>query len=211
LKDCGFDAVDLNVEEHGKGVLPNVYEMPHDEFVAYFKDIKDYADEIGIEIRQTHSLCVACKEDEEFNQKAFEKGIKHLEATSLLGCKYCVIHSANTTHFRSDITEEEMHEINQALYNRFIPYAEKLGVCITLESFGAARIDGKRGKSNGGRVCGGEKRPVLLRRNFERRRRLSKVAMPRRYFVPEKARFLDARLVSRRRFDGRREVCSVGV
>lgn len=145
LKDCGFDAVDFNVCEHGKGVLPNVYEMPHDEFVAYFMDIKDYADEIGIEIAQTHSLCTACRPDEEYNQKALSLVIKHLEATSLLGCKYCVIHSANTSHFRSDITEAEMHEINQAMYSRFIPYAEKFGVCITLESFGAARIDGKRG------------------------------------------------------------------
>lgn len=145
LKDSGFDAVDLNLEEYGKGVLPNVYDMPHDEFVAYFKDVKNFADKIGIEIAQTHSLCTACRPDEEYNKKALSLVIKHLEATSILGCKYCVIHSANTSYFGYHLSDDEMHKINQEMYNRFIPYAEKFGVCITLESFGAAVVNGVRG------------------------------------------------------------------
>ncbi len=145
LKDCGFDAVDLNVEEYGKGVLPNVYDMPHDEFVAYFKDVKNYADEIGIEIVQTHSLCTSCRPDEEYNKKALSLAIKHLEATSILGCKYCVIHCINTSHWGYGLSDAEMHRLNQEMYNQFIPHAEKFGVCITLESFGAAVVDGVRG------------------------------------------------------------------
>jgi len=144
-KEAGFDGVDFSLDSFGWGGQPDVVKMPYDEFVAHFKDLKAYADEIGLEIPTAHSLVYAYGADEEKNEQHRLKAIRHIEACSILGAKYCVIHSVGTGSFGYDTPLEFMHEVNQRMYADFIPTAEKFGVYLTLESFGGIKIDGVMG------------------------------------------------------------------
>lgn len=144
-KEAGFDGVDLDMPCYGYGKLPKVFDMPHDDMVAHFKDLKAYADEIGIEIPTVHGLCYPYCQDEEINEQRKNASMKHIEAASVLGAKYCVIHSASTVIWGYDATMDFMHEINQRMYNDLIETAEKFGVCLTLESFGGIKVNGVPG------------------------------------------------------------------
>ncbi len=144
-RDAGFDGVDFSLDSFGWGPQPNIVNMPHDEFVEHFKDIKAYADSIGLELATAHGLVYAYGADESRNEQLRLKCLRDLEACSIMGIKYCVIHSVGTGSYGYDTPLEFMHEKNQEMYNDFIPTAEKFGVFITPESFGGIKIDGVMG------------------------------------------------------------------
>ena len=144
-KEAGFDGVDFSLDSFGWGGQPDVVTMPYDEFVAHFKDLRAYADEIGIDIPTAHSLVYSYGTDEEKNEKYRQKAIRDIEACSILGAKYCVIHSVGTGPYGFDTPMEVMHEKNQRMYSDFIATAEKFKVCITLESFGSTKSNGVSG------------------------------------------------------------------
>lgn len=143
--EAGFDGVDFSMNTYPQGVLPDIYEMPHEDFVTYFKDLKAYADSLGLKIPQTHSLVDAYTPDREKNKILRRHAIRDLEATALLGCKYCVIHCISTFQWRFETSYETMHEENQMMYADFVETAEKFGVNITLESFGSVTVKGVSG------------------------------------------------------------------
>lgn len=142
---AGFDAVDMDVEAYGKGVLPNVYDMPQEEFRAYFKDIKAHADALGIVINQTHNLVDAFTPNEEYNRRLALIAKRGIEATAILGAKYTIFHCISTFQWGYGVPDETMHAQNQRMYEEFIPYAESYGVNITLESFGRVTVGGVKG------------------------------------------------------------------
>lgn len=143
--EAGFDGVDFSVEKYPQGVLPDVMAMSHDEFVAYFTELKEYADSLGLEIPQTHSLVDAYTPDKERNEMLRKRALRDIEATAILGCKYCVMHCISTFQWGFETSYEKMHEENQKMYADFTETAEKFGVYITLESFGAVSVNGVDG------------------------------------------------------------------
>lgn len=143
--EAGFDGVDFSVEKYPQGVLPDIMEMSHDEFVTYFKELKEYADSLGLEIPQTHSLVDAYTPNRERNEKLRERALRDIEATAILGCKYCVIHCISTFQWGFETDYETMHKENQNMYADFIATAEKFDVYLTLESFGAVSVNGVNG------------------------------------------------------------------
>lgn len=144
-KEAGFDGVDFSLDSFGWGGQPNLLEMSQEDFVAYFEDLKAYAKSIDLELPTAHGLVYAYGADEERNEQLRLKALKQIEACSILGIKYCVMHSVGTGSFGYDTPLEFMHEVNQRMYNDLIPTAEKFKVCLTLESFGGIKIDGVMG------------------------------------------------------------------
>lgn len=144
-KDAGFDGVDFCLDSFRHNSLPDIVAMPHEEFVEYFTDIKNYADEIGLEIPTIHSLMYSYGPDEAVNEERRVKTIRDIEAASIIGAKYCVIHSVGTPTWGYRATPELMHEVNQKMYNDFKETAEKFGVYLTFESFGNVTVDGVPG------------------------------------------------------------------
>lgn len=142
---AGFDAVDLDVQCYGKGVLPNVYDMPEEEFRTYFQDLKAYADALGIKINQTHNLVDAFTPDEEYNRRLALIAKRGIEATAIVGAKYTIFHCISTFQWGYGVPDDVMHAQNQRMYEEFIPYAEQNGVNITLESFGRVTVGGVKG------------------------------------------------------------------
>lgn len=143
--EAGFDGVDFSLSTYPQGVLPDIYEMSHENFVSYFKELKEYADSLGLEIPQTHSLVDAYTPDREKNKILRERALCDIEATALLGCKYCVIHCISSYQWGFETGYERMHKENQKMYADFIETAKKFGVNITLESFGGVTIKGVSG------------------------------------------------------------------
>lgn len=142
---AGFDGVDYSLESYGKGPLPDLVSMSQEEFVKHFTELKAYADELGVDIPTVHGESLPYGENEAENEIIRKKVLREIEAAALLGAEYCVIHSASTVIWGYDATPEFMHEINQRMYNDFIPTAEKFGVYITLESFGGIKVNGVPG------------------------------------------------------------------
>ena len=142
---AGFDAVDMGVEVYGKGALPNVYDMPEEEFRAYFEDLRDYAEQLGIQINQTHNLVDAFTPNEEYNRRLALIAKRGIEATAILGSQYTVFHCISTFQWGYGVPDSVMHIENQKMYAEFIPSAEKYGVHITLESIGRVTVNGVKG------------------------------------------------------------------
>lgn len=143
--EAGFDGVDFNLNQYPGRVLPDIVNMPHEEFTAHFRELRSYADALGLAIPQTHSLVDAYMPDREKNELLRRRALRDLEATALLGSRYCVIHCISTFQWGFETDPEKMHEENQRMYADFIETAEHFGVCITLESFGGVRVRGVDG------------------------------------------------------------------
>ncbi len=150
-KDAGFDGVDFNLIHYARyqryktPVLP-VFEYPEEEFEAYFKDLRAYAEELGLKIALTHNLVDSyIPENEEHNAFLKDAAIKGIKAAALLGCEYTVIHCISTMQWGYEVDAKTMHRVNQEMYADFIPAAEEWGVKICMETFGRCRHKGVHG------------------------------------------------------------------
>ncbi len=146
VKKAGFDGIDFDLDCYrGNNGMPDIVNMPYDEFVAHFKGVRAVADEVGLAIPTVHSLLDGYVKDIARNEWMRAKVRRDIEAASILGAKYCVIHSVSTLRWGFDADPRIMHQLNQKMYADFIPVAEEFGVCLTLESFGGVTVDGMRG------------------------------------------------------------------
>ena len=158
-KRSGFDAVDYSLEIYGLGGA--IYRGSDDAFESHFYEIRKKAEELELEISQTHGRCgTYFPGDEEHNRAVDKLSALDLRATSLLGAPSCVIHFINTS--RWDVQPPEvMHKICGEMYDTFLPFAEKYKVNIAMETFGAARV-------KGGRIRDFFADPVEFKRQYDR-------------------------------------------
>ena len=120
LKESGFTAYDYTMCG-GAG-----YELLQaDDYIEKAKELRAYADSIGIPCNQTHApFATARKGNEEYNKNMIPQIIRALEISGILGAKACVVHPCN------DYTAEE----NAVLYKQFEETAKKVGVKIATEN-----------------------------------------------------------------------------
>ena len=67
-KKVGADAIDLNVGSYDYRNKDSIYSKSEEEFVAYFTDLKNYADSIGLEICQTHGRLPGFRSDKDIRE-----------------------------------------------------------------------------------------------------------------------------------------------
>jgi len=137
IKACGFDAVDISLEQ---GDVMKVYQGSDDEFESFFDRIRRKADEVGLVISQTHGRCATFSMDPEFAKQRREWIEKDYRATQILGCKYCVQHEINVFRvFNSAgrvLSTEEMQDLNYRVYSDFLQLAKQYDVVSCMETFG---------------------------------------------------------------------------
>ena len=121
IKDAGFDGYDFSFANK-RHVDPCVYD---DDFIPFIKELRTYADEIGLPCEQCHTIFPTLKPGGVNSDEMYELQVKCLEAASMLGCKIAVIHPGN------NCSAEENYEF---LYKRLLPVARKLGVKIATEN-----------------------------------------------------------------------------
>lgn len=142
-KKSGFDAVDFDLDLYGNG--DDIYSASEDEFCTFFEKARKKSDELGIEIVQTHGRMNNLMINEDENQKFYRNVPKDFHASSILGAQACVVHCSSYINCGYSVSEEDMHRINQSGYKYIVPFAEKYGVKVALETFGKVTVNGVSG------------------------------------------------------------------
>ena len=121
LKDAGFDAYDATM--FTKGLLDDL--IFADDWIELVKDLRAYADSIGIACNQAHAPFASMKaNDEEYNEWMFPRLVRAIQVSGILGAKVCVVHPCN---------DFDAYQ-NALLYKRLEPFAREANVKIGLEN-----------------------------------------------------------------------------
>lgn len=129
MKEFGFDAVDyrINGDLNGK---------TEEEFFAEILRQKALMDAAGVIPHQVHGPWRYPPHDEtaEAREERMETMKRSLRATSLLGCRYWVIHPLMPFGPRSDGDFEEFWQINLDFFRALLPTAKQYGIVICFEN-----------------------------------------------------------------------------
>jgi len=139
-KQLGLDAVDFSTDG-GRWNLRNpnsVYAKSDDEIVDYFTKLRRHAEELGIEIGQTHGRITGFKNNKDEDDLLIENARLDCLAASALGAPIVIIHSVTTIFMGPDADPKLMHDLNYDMFTRILPFAKKYGVKIASETFGDA-------------------------------------------------------------------------
>ncbi len=138
-KEAGFDAVDFGLENfagrYDYRVQGSVYAKPRDEIVEYFRDLKRYADSLGLEISQTHGRGCGFSAIKEEDEAFLINAELDCLVTAILGAPVCVIHAVTTSKL-PEAEPQFMRDLNYEMFTKILPFAKKYGIKIATETFG---------------------------------------------------------------------------
>lgn len=139
-KECGADAVDfmLDMPHLNLSSQESIYQKSDEEIATYFKDLKNYAEEIGIGICQTHGRMAGFKNILEEDALLLANTRLDLLATQALGAPICVIHAVTSIFMGKDCDPQLMRDLNFEMFRKMLPYAKHYQVKIATETFGDA-------------------------------------------------------------------------
>lgn len=137
-KEIGADAVDFNVLMNDYRKKDNIYAKSDEEIVAYFKELRNYATSIGIEIVQTHGRITGFQNKPEEDEALVRNARLDCLATAALGAPYCVMHTVTTIYLGPDADPALMRKLNYDMFMAILPYAKEYGIKLATETFGDA-------------------------------------------------------------------------
>lgn len=139
-KEIGCDAVDFNLYDDAFDVRnpDSIYSKSEEEFIAYFTQLKQKADSLGLAIAQTHGRGCIFRYDEDFNKAVFENAKRDFHATKLLGAPVTVFHTVSNIATGPDADKQWMRDKAFELFNGFLAFAKQYGVILATETFGDA-------------------------------------------------------------------------
>lgn len=135
-KEIGADAVDLMTDHQSISKSYSVYCKSDDEITEYYSALGRYAEELGIEISQTHGRLRICKNDPELDKICLEDARRDLLAAKALGAPVVVMHGVATGAMGPDTPPEVMRELNYEIFGKILVYAKQYGVKVATESLG---------------------------------------------------------------------------
>ena len=130
LKEAGFDAYDMS--------LCCLYDDPDncvfckDDYLETAKELRRYADELGIVCNQAHAPFEWRMFDAQREKRLDEAILRSIEIASVLGAEIIVVHPKQYMVYSEHA--EELFDINMHYYKSLIPYAEKYNIKIALEN-----------------------------------------------------------------------------
>ena len=128
LKNAGFDAFDLSLFHP----LSENDELYKEDFREYAKELKQYADSIGIVCNQSHAPFPSSTADRAQDKPIYDSIIHAMEIASILGAKYIIVHPKQHLPYRAN--EKVLKEINIEFYKSLIPYCEKFDINVAVEN-----------------------------------------------------------------------------
>ncbi len=139
-KKAGADAVDLNIcgEDYDYRNPDSIYSKGDEEIIKYFSSLKEYADELGIEICQTHGRIEGFKNIKDEDDAYIENARIDCLVTKTLGCPICVMHGVTTIFLGPDADPKLYRDLNYDMFTRILRHAKNYGVKIATETFGDA-------------------------------------------------------------------------
>ena len=153
LKKAGFDFLDANLWFYTeRGQL-----LSHDDWEEQAYRMKETAEKVGVQFRQTHGHALSGKNWDDLNypdrEYAWEMNHRCIRITKILGADWMVMHPYNLPH-DPIYNRKKALDANTAYLAPFLEQAKKEGVGIALENmvdFG----------SNRRRYCGGDPEELL--------------------------------------------------
>lgn len=130
IKESGFDAYDMSLTcMHNN---PNRCVFCEDDYLEIAKELRRYADEIGIVCNQAHAPFEWRLFDAEREKRLDEMVLRSIEIASILGAPIIVIHPKQYMVYSDHA--EELFDINVQYYKKLIPYAQKYNIKIAIEN-----------------------------------------------------------------------------
>ncbi len=143
-KDTGLDAVDLGLNPFSVADDRSIYATGDEtQITAYFRALREYADELGIAICMTHGRIAGYRTDPAHNRDELASFRWDALATAVLGARFCVVHSV---HLGLDAAPEDQRRLNRQMMEDYLPLAKRYGVRLAMETLGDTHAaDGRDG------------------------------------------------------------------
>lgn len=125
IKSAGFDAIDFS------SFTAEFYEG---DVIKKAKEIREYADLVGITFNQAHSPFPTSFFEEDKNSDVFEKTVKAIEVASILGVKNIIVHPKQHLKYIENDNPAILKNMNVDFYRSLIPYCKKFNVTVCLEN-----------------------------------------------------------------------------
>lgn len=141
-KRAGADAVDFDLSGKCYTKEYSIYAKSEDEICTHYEKVKKLADDLEIEIGQTHGRIRGyypeTKEGwEEYNSEIHPKNARiDCMVTKILGAPISVFHGTSTLTAGEETPPEVMRKITFDMFKRSVPFAREFGVKIATETFG---------------------------------------------------------------------------
>lgn len=137
-KEIGADAVDFSLESQDYRDEACIYSKGDAAVLEYYKELKAYADELGLMISQTHGKLPGFINNKEEDDALVENSRLDCLATAMLGAPVCVIHNASSISMGANPDPQLMHHLSFDMFTRILPYAKEYGIKVATETFGDA-------------------------------------------------------------------------
>lgn len=137
-KESGADAVDFDLAYQDYRKPESHFSKSDEEIVDYYKKVRAYADELGIEISQTHGRVQGYKDIPEEDEALIKNARLDCMATAAMGVKYCVMHGSTSIYMGPEPDGKLMHKLNFEMFNRILVFAKEFDVIVATETFGGA-------------------------------------------------------------------------
>lgn len=143
IKECGFDAVDWNLDHAWRGrdireldyEGKSIMEKPLNEVIAYYADELAVIKKNNLVISQAHAPfpCYVQGHEEvlDYAIKVYERNIEYCDYAD---CKNLVIHGINYSLSDYDNTPAEIDRLNRKLYFSLVPVLKRTKVTVCLEN-----------------------------------------------------------------------------
>lgn len=129
IANAGFSAYDMSLFELTRN---DEYHFNRDDYVKTAKELRAFADSLGIVCNQSHAPFPSSVGDEVKDKEIYEKIIRAMEIASILGAKIIVVHPKQHLNYAEH--PEELFEMNVEFYKSLIPYCEKFGIKVACEN-----------------------------------------------------------------------------
>lgn len=128
IKETGYDCADMTLD--GSDGIDRVTSPDR---ISWAKDLKKYADSIGIFYNQAHApFAFPFEKSENFKTEIVPIIVNTFDVCSALGVDTVIVHPLHHISYKNN--REKLREMNMEYYNILRPYAENCGVRICLEN-----------------------------------------------------------------------------
>ena len=136
--ELGLDGIDFDLLSHSVNNEDDIYRLGADKVREYYSSLRDFAEEKGIKIVQTHGRLIGYGSTPEGNELFIKNSELDMVATAALGAKYSVFHTPAINHI-GDRPDNELYQILTDLCVSILPFAKREGVSVALETHGTAK------------------------------------------------------------------------
>lgn len=135
--EAGVDAVDFDLCGCSRAKETSVYAKTDEEITAHYRELGEYARELGLEIGQTHGRMSAYTGEPEKDRIVLEDARLDCLATQAIGAPVCVIHAVTLKEqLGKNTPDERMREENFRWYCDVLQYAKQYQVKVATETMG---------------------------------------------------------------------------